>query len=127
MMNIQLLKRLRKRFLRMRHVEHFQMDVIAVQTDCGSAMCIAGHALELAGYKRRIRPDDEKSYVLDFDFIAPSGHKVRKPLVAAAKELGIPYRNRSDNKAYKLFHDWTLTTPKEAADRIQELIDGERS
>jgi hypothetical protein len=111
----------------MRHAEHFQMDVIAVQTECGSAMCIAGHTLELAGYKRKLRPDDEKSYVLDFDFIAPSGRKVKSPLAAAGRELGIPYRNMSNNKAYKLFLDWELTTPKEAADRIQELIDGERS
>ena len=123
MMNIELLKRLRGRFLRMRHAEHFRIDVIAKQTDCGSAMCIAGHTLDLAGYKRRLRPDYDRSYVLDFDFISPSGRKVRKPLVTAARELGIPYRNNSNNRAYRLFHDWTLTTPKEAADRIQGLID----
>lgn len=124
-LNVELLKKLRNRFRRMRHPGHFRMDVIAVKTDCGSAMCIAGHTLDLAGYTRKMRRTD-KSYVLDFDFINPAGRKIRKPLASAAYELGLCYRNRSDNKAYQLFHDWTLTTPKEAADRIQELIDSEK-
>ncbi len=122
-MNVQLLKRLRTRFLRMRHAEHFQMDVIAVKTNCGSQMCIAGHALDLAGYTLKLRPEDSRSSVLDFDFVAPSGQKVRSPLAAAAKEMGLHYRRVNGNKAYQLFHDWTLTTPAEAASRIQELIE----
>lgn len=122
-LNINLLKRLRTRFLRMRHTEHFHMDVIAIKTDCGSRMCIAGHALDLAGYKRKLRPEAERSSVLDFDFITPTGRKVRSPLAVAAKEIGLHYRRSSNNRAYRLFHDWELTTPEEAADRIQELID----
>lgn len=122
-MNIELLKRLRTKFLRMRHPKHFQMDVIAVRTDCGSVMCIAGHTLDLAGYKRKLRHESDRSHVLDFDFIAPSGRKV-EPLAAAARALGLRYRKSSGNKAYQLFHDWTLETPKQAAARIQELIDG---
>lgn len=122
-LNIPLLKRLRTRFLRMRHPEHFHMDVIAVKTDCGSAMCIAGHTLDLAGYKRVLRLEDDRNSVLDFDFIAPSGRKVKNPLAAAGKELGISYRPRQGNKAFDLFHDWTLTTPREAADRIQGLME----
>lgn len=122
MANIELMKKLRMRFLRMRHAEHFQMDVIAIKTDCGSVMCIAGHTLELAGYKRRLKPDYWRSSVLDFDFIAPSGHKVRNPLNAAARELGLRYRKQNGNKAFNLFHNWELTTPKEAAEYIGELI-----
>jgi hypothetical protein len=108
----------------MRHEEHFHMNVIAIKTDCGSAMCIAGHALELAGYKRELRPERNRDSVLDFDFISPSGRRVKGPLLAAAKELGMRYERKSGNQAYELFHDWELTTPREAAARIQELIEG---
>lgn len=100
------------------------MDVIAVKTDCGSAMCIAGHALELAGYKRKPIPEGGRtSSVLDFDFVTPRGRKVRQPLSAAAKEMGLNYRRKNGNKAYDLFHDYDLETPKQAAARIQELIE----
>lgn len=122
-MNIELLKRLRTRFLRMRHAEHFQMDVIAVKTDCGSQMCIAGHALELAGYKRRLVPEDRRSTVLDYDFIAPSGQEVKAPLDTAAKEMGLCYEREPGNTAFELFNDSSMTTPADAAQRIQELIE----
>ena len=52
--------------------------------------------------------------------------KVKSPLAAAGRELGIPYRAGSNNKAYQLFHDWTLETPRQAADRIQELINSKK-
>lgn len=122
-LNIELLKRLRTRFMRMRHAEHFQMDVIAVKTDCGSQMCIAGHVLDLAGYKRKILPRDERSTVLDFDFIDPSGKKVKAPLDTAAKEMGLRYEREPGNTAFELFHDSSMTTPADAAARIQELIE----
>lgn len=119
--NIELTRRLRTRFLRMRHDEHFDMEVIAVRTDCGSAMCIAGHTLDVAGY--RMKPKTEPaSSMLHFDFFSPSGRKVRNVLAAAARELGISYRPTRNNKAYDLFHDWELLTPKDAAERIGELI-----
>lgn len=51
--NIALLKRLRTRFLRMRHPQHFNIRVVAEKTSCGTAMCVAGHALDLKGYKAR--------------------------------------------------------------------------
>jgi len=122
-LNIQLLRKLRTRFLRMRHPDHFRMDVIAVQSDCGSQMCIAGHVLDLAGYKRKLRPLGHRDSALDFDFITPSGQRVRKPLPAAARELGLRYQRESGNTAFDLFHDWSLTTPAEAAARIQKLIE----
>ena len=124
-LNIELLKRLKTRFMRMRHPEHFRMDVIAVKSDCGSVMCIAGHTLDLAGYKRQLRPEDERSSVLDFDFIDPSGRVVKSPLARAAKELGLNYRREPGNAAYVLFHNWSLETPHDAAARIQKLIDEE--
>lgn len=121
--NIELMKRLRTRFLRMRHPEHFKMDVIAAKTDCGSAMCIAGHTLELAGYKKKLRAHRQDGLgIQDFNFFAPSGRKVRNVLSAAGRELGLSYRADSNNEAYRLFHDWELTTPKDAAERVGELI-----
>ena len=99
------------------------MPVIAVKTDCGTAMCIAGHVLDLAGYKRKLKDDDERSSVLDYDFIAPNGRVVKAPLRAAAKEIGLTYRKAFKSKAYNLFHDYDLETPKQAARRIQELIE----
>lgn len=125
-LNVELLKRLRTRFLRMRHEEHFQMPVIAVKTDCGAAMCVAGHILDLAGYKMRLREYDERSSALDYDFITPAGRKVRSPLNTAAREIGLTYRKTLSNKAYNLFHDYDLETPKQAAARIQELIESAR-
>lgn len=119
--NIPLLKRLRVRFLRMRHPEHFDMTPIAAKTDCGAAMCVGGHTLDLAGYKMRVHKDAEPLGYFwlgqqDYDFISPKG-RVVQPLVAARRELGL-----SDNEATKLFHDWSLKTPKDAARRIEQII-----
>lgn len=122
--NIELMKRLQRRFLRMKHESHFQMDVIAVKTECGSQMCIAGHTLDLAGYKRKLLPVDERSTVLDYRYFTPSGKEVREPLVAAADELGIGgYRREPDSAAFNLFHDSSLSTPRDAAERIGQLIE----
>lgn len=122
-MNVELLKRLRTRFLRMRHEEHFQMPVIAIKTDCGAAMCIAGHILALTGYKMKLRDEYARTSVLDYDFITPDGRKVKNPLNTAAREVGLSYRKATNNKAYRLFNDYDIETPKQAAARIQELID----
>ena len=122
-MNIGLLKRLRTRFLRMRHAEHFNMGPIAARADCGAVMCMAGHTLELAGYKRTVRPDSFKGGVLwigrlDYRFIAPSGRTVRNPIAAAQRELGL-----SRLRAEKLFCDFDIRTPQQAAIRIQKIIE----
>jgi hypothetical protein len=118
--NLELLRRLRTRFLRMRHIEHFDMQVVAKKNECGTAMCIAGHVLDLQGYKWHFDSDGD----LD-DVRSPSGRKVNDELSAAAKEIGLPYKRWAANSvdAYDLFHDFSLKTPKQAADRIQELIE----
>lgn len=123
--NIKLLKRLRTRFLRMRHPRHFNMEAVAAKTDCGSAMCVAGHALDLAGYKMRLKssraPESDGNFGrVDFDFIRPSGRRLPEDdiLRTAAKELGLNY----NSQGHRLFHDWTLKTPKQAAARIEQLI-----
>lgn len=125
-MNIELLKRLRTRFLRMRHEEHFNMEVVAQRTACGTAMCIAGHALDLQGYKFHYGDGGGIESVT-----SPNGRTVKYGIMkVAAKEMGLKYRygyyDKSD--AYQLFHDFSLRTPKDAAARIQELIEsaGER-
>lgn len=117
--NIPLLKRLRTRFLRMRHNKHFDMSVVAKKTDCGTAMCIAGHTLDLQGYKRRFKMADcgPGCCGIQADFISPSGRKVH-PLKAAARELGLAYHDT----AYNLFHDYSILTPKQAAKAIDKLI-----
>jgi hypothetical protein len=125
-MNIELLKRLRKRFLLMRHPEHFDMRAVAAKTHCGSVMCIAGHTLQLAGYKMKLVPEYQRSDDIwmgrtDYDFISPSGRTV-EPLETAAKELGLEYGDR-DSEGFRLFHDFELASPKQAAARIQELIE----
>lgn len=113
-MNIELLKRLRTRFLRMRHNEHFNMEQVAIRNECGTAMCIAGHALDLAGYKFEF---DENGF--DVGLRTPRGGKTRKGrLQIAAKVMGLNYRD----VAYPLFHEFDIRTPKQAAARIQELI-----
>jgi hypothetical protein len=127
-MNIKLLKRLRTRFLRMRHKEHFHMKAIAAKTDCGTVMCIAGHTLDLAGYKMRLDPDRDTGNSIyegrmDFDFISPDGDVVANPLKVAGDELGLPFECEQGNIAFDLFHDYSLKTPKDAATRIQQLIE----
>jgi hypothetical protein len=119
--NVELLKRLRMRFLRMRHPKHFNMAVIAVETDCGSQMCIGGHILDLCGYKTRPRTGKRNRYldsVLGVDFLSPTGRKVSNPLQAARQEVGLTLREST------LFYDMDIHTPKQAAARIQQLIDG---
>jgi hypothetical protein len=108
----------------MRHKKHFNMRVVAKRTECGTAMCIAGHALDLAGYKMRLRRDVvPKSFGdfgrLDFDYVSPNGyHVVERPLLVAARELGL-----TPDEAHPLFHDFTLKTPRQAAKRIEVLIE----
>lgn len=123
-LNIELLKRLRMRFLRMRHRKHFRMNDVAVKTDCGAAMCIAGHALELAGYTRRL---SKESYSGDYEWFTPSGQKVADVLSVAQRELGLTYEQAQqvdyDNRKNSgLFLRFDLRTPKQAAREIEKMI-----
>lgn len=108
-LNVDLLKRLRTRFLRMRHPQHFDMETWGYKGGCGTVACIAGHALLLSGYKLK-QVDGFPEYV------SPEGRVVR-PGEAARRELSLPPLVASE-----LFYA-PLRTPKEAAARIQELID----
>lgn len=130
--NIKLLKRLRTRFLRMRHPSHFKIDQIAIKTDCGAAMCYIGHTLELAGYKMRVKKGGDSDYDehdaarCDFDFIAPSGRVVSEPFHEAARLLGLSEKSKEawlDSGASALFQDYSIKTPKQAAKRITKLIE----
>lgn len=145
--NIPLLKRLRTRFLRMRHAAHFDMQVVCDKTECGSVMCIGGHALALAGYSAFRCPTcplDEDGGKPPFCWKAPDGrelhsarryHHGRAALVEAQKLLGLPKSTLTncadsdwwaDEKDNGLFYRFDLKTPKEAAALIQEYIDGTR-
>jgi hypothetical protein len=113
--NIELLKRLRTRFLRMKHRKHFAMETVAERNECGTAMCIAGHALNLQGYRFKFN----EYGVLEQTF-RPSGRPLKGGLLsAAAKELRLDYYGT----AHELFNDFSLKTPKQAAARIQKLIE----
>ena len=131
-LNIDLLKRLRTRFLRMRHRKHFRMKQIAIKTDCGAAMCMIGHILDLEGYKMRLKRnyDPAEDWELDdpndptrtdYEFIRPRSKSrvVECPATEAAKRLGMDVEDASD----KLFLKYRLRTPQQAAAHIQKMID----
>lgn len=100
----------------MKHKRHFNMKVIAAKTDCGAAMCMIGHVLDLSGYRMRLCEDGDG--FLDFDFIAPSGRRLKMDVhVKAERLLGMTRDESSD-----LFMDYSLKTPKQAAARISQLI-----
>lgn len=81
-------------------------------------MCIAGHALELEGYKVKFNEHDETVWLL------PSGRRMKaSTLHTAARLLGLSYTYNSDSAGYALFHDFSLKTPKQAAKRIAKLIE----
>jgi hypothetical protein len=119
-LNIDLLKRLKTRLMRMRHRKHFNMKTVAMKNECGTAMCIAGHTLDLEGYRWDARGDD---------WFAPDGTLCDNPLKTAAGLLGIPphkalsYASELKPERNGLFYRFDIKTPKQAAARIQELID----
>ena len=122
--NIELLKRLRTRFLRMRHPKHFEMTDVATRNECGTAMCIAGHTLDLLGFKVRFRVNGSA------DWFYPSGRRLPRregsdsidaPLNAAQRALGLT-RFEAQNFDHGLFYDFSIKTPKQAAARIEKLI-----
>lgn len=103
----------------MRHRKHFYMGAFAEKNECGTSMCIAGHALDLQGYSVRFVPapepwaDDDD---IDEVFYSPVGRKV-DPEKAARREMGL-----TRDEVNKLFYDMKIRTPKQAAARIEQLI-----
>lgn len=83
--------------------------------ECGSVMCIAGHALDLQGYRFRVV---ELDGIREAQFVSSEGRRVREPLRKAAREMGIDYAD----VAFDLFHDFSIRTPRQAAERIDQLI-----
>lgn len=124
--NVELLKRLRTRLLRIRHKKHFNMNDVAVKTDCGAALCLAGHTLELAGYKRKYVGDwlgDSGDYV----WFTPSGRRVPDAVYAAQRLLGLNHDEARlcayDNRDSGLFMRFDLKTPKQAAKVLEQFIE----
>ncbi len=127
-LNIELFKRLRSRFARMRHPKHFHMKQIAIKTDCGAAMCLIGHTLALEGYKMRLKPKAERELLdefersaasrSDYEFIRPDGSVVTKPLTEAARRLRIP----EYPDATLLFQDYSINSLKKAVARLDQII-----
>jgi hypothetical protein len=77
-------------------------------------MCIAGHALSLAGFKPRWNSFNE------FEWFSPSGRIVESPLDAAQKLLGLSKEEAQGTKG--LFYRYDLKTPKQAARVIDKII-----
>lgn len=129
--NIELLKKLRTRFLRMKHPEHFNMASIARKTECGAAMCLIGHTLDLAGYKRRFI-ECEWSAVGDYAWFTPNGRPVKSAFHTARRLLGLRADevetgfDRNGEYAEGLFYRHSLKTPRQAADEIQRYITGDK-
>jgi len=116
--NIDLLKRLRARFLRMRDPKHFDMADVVQRTGCGTAMCIAGHTLDLNGYK--VRWDGNVAI-----WYSPEGELIGDRWDAmdeAARLLGMGYQeSQSCNSG--LFMQFKLKTPRQAATYIAQIIE----
>lgn len=119
--NIELLKRLRTRLVRMRHPQHFRMAHVAVKTECGAAMCLAGHTLELAGYQKKFIGEGEGD-VGDFEWYTPSGRRVRDAMNAAQRLLGLSYDEAQNEEKRGVFLRFDLKTPQDAAKVIDEII-----
>jgi hypothetical protein len=95
-MTVELLKKVAAKLRRMRHKKHFDMRDWIQENECGTAACIAGHALLDAGYRLRIR---------DYEIVSPKGRKV-DPSSAAQRLLGL-----SSEQAARLFV--AINWPKE--------------
>lgn len=128
--NIELLKRLRTRFMKMRHPQHFDMSAVARRTDCGTAMCIAGHTLELAGYQKRFVGSvwESADGLGDHNWYTPSGKLVDDTMQSAKRLLGLTRDEALKDTSLNddengLFMRFDLKTPKQAAAEIQKLID----
>lgn len=53
--NVALLRRLARKLRRLRHEEHYDQSTYGTHGDCGTAACIAGHAVSLLGGKFSLR------------------------------------------------------------------------
>lgn len=55
-MNVDNLRRLARRLRRLRHEEHYEQEEWARKTSCGTAACVAGHAVLSHGYRLVFEP-----------------------------------------------------------------------
>jgi hypothetical protein len=129
-MNRPEIRRLIKKYKRMRHARHFEMPVFAVKTDCGTACCIAGQVLLDKGYRPRWEDAGWRARELELGwqeanyFTAPSGRKVHA-FNAAQRELGLT-REQADRLFLKSewpYRFWLPDSPKLAAERLQHFLD----
>jgi hypothetical protein len=103
----------------MRHPKHFDMRRLATKTECGTTMCIAGHTLDLAGYKKKYDAD-----IKEFDWYSPDNQYISWPLEEAARLLGIS-NDEAGTTLYAggLFFNYKLKTPEQAANAILKIIE----
>lgn len=80
-MNKAFLRRLARHMRRIRHEEHYDQATFGKKTGCGTAACLAGHAVLIADGK--LPRADAGSYWKDFD-----GDRIRR---RARVLMGLPY------------------------------------
>ncbi len=133
-MNVELLTKVMNKLKRLRHKAHFDMDGWIYETECGTAACIAGHALLMGGYK--LVPQKDRGY---FDTVLPPGKSTPVDLQEAARKLlkltpeqaerlfsayqWPPQFNGSDPERDVCTKESVYNNPKIAAARIKHFID----
>lgn len=107
-LNKALLRRLARKLRRLRHEEHYDQSSWHIKTQCGTAACIAGHAVIEAGY--RILPADDP---FDIPLCSIEGGPP-VPIDEAAQELlGLDHLLSPDLFSEVPMWDW----PEEFAER----------
>jgi hypothetical protein len=119
-LNKPLLRRLARKLRRLRHEEHFDQSIWGSKTACGTAACIAGHAVLMAGWRLRSSEDDP-TYL---DLCVKKNGTTDSVEDAAARLLGVS----AEDYAYDLFSgDPALSWPPPYAERwIDRDSTGER-
>jgi hypothetical protein len=129
-LNKPLLRRLARKLRRLRHEEHFNQSTWAQVGLCGTAACIAGHAVIEAGWRPVEDPDEPEMGYLTH--CRKGNGRIEDIEGAAARLLGLPSPDDrdcwGDDEIYDLFsgdagHQW----PKPYADRwLNKTETGER-
>ena len=112
-LNKALLRRLARKLRRLRHEEHYDQRHWAASNACGTAACIAGHALIECGWKPRLYFDTWERKTIAMEFVKDG--KEADAEVQAEKLLGLP-----ENSG--LFHPNGSEWPDEFRERFQEAI-----
>lgn len=122
-MNVELMEEVAAKLRRLRHKNHFEMEYFMQKTECGTAWCIGGCGLLLAGYKPVYGPACSFDGNVAGSVLTPRDHKETNVWVAAKRVFRL-----TEEQADRLFDAayWPIQfdskDPKSAADRIDWFI-----